>query len=171
VALRARELPYRLLLPAGLIVAIGHVITQWAHLEDQIDQEIVELGRLPACAPLNPKGLMRRSVEARLRGWRDMSLAAYSNPRDRATVDEICRGAKATKPDRDAAAHAIWGTGDSGLIEFRAKRGKPASIKERGDAIREMEECARKISSLNALHLRLRACVENIFAASGDDGV
>lgn len=164
MVIRQRDLPFRLLLPRDLVLAIGHVITQWAHLEDQIDQEIIELSKLPACAVFDRRKLLRLNVEKRLQAWRNMVFTACSDPEVRATVDQIWKGAETAKPDRDAAAHAIWGTHGNRQIEFRQKRGESSSIKEKShtDAIQEMEDSARRISFLNALHLRLMRRVEDL---------
>jgi hypothetical protein len=162
--IRQKDLACRLRLPTAFVTAIGHVITQWAHFEDQIDQEILELGKLTACRQFNTKRLIRCSVQRRLEIWREMSLAAYSDPRDQHDVEEVYRLADETRPDRDAAAHAMWGSHKRSMIEFRSKRGEAAEIKNRADAVGDMERCAKKISNLNALHISLRARVADILA-------
>ena len=154
--IRTKDIEYQISgLTRARVLAIGHVVTQWAALQEQIDQEITELGKLAACVGFRPAKILRDNVENRLAAWRDMSLAAYSDDQSRAWVEQIWREAEELRPERDAAVHAIWGTSKRLTIELRQKRGEPASIRERPNLTREMEDCAKRISQINALHLRL----------------
>src|SRR5262249_35420526 len=88
----------------GLVRAIGHIITQWAYFEANIDEELRQLGADVA--------ILKSSTKRRLTAWRDLSLQAYGvNAKHAKWVHKIYGTATRIKRSRDAASHGQWAYG------------------------------------------------------------
>lgn len=155
--LRKKDL--KLTLPGltdGLVRAIGHIITQWAYFEANIDEELRQLGADVA--------ILKSSTEKRLTAWRDLSLQAYSvNAKHVNRVHKIYGTATRLKPSRDAASHGQWAYGGkSKTTLFRRRYGQIITIDDKRNAARDMEQVARELSDMNATHFWLQDETLNI---------
>jgi hypothetical protein len=160
---RKQHLPFTLQIPEALICMIGHVITQWAYLEAQIDEEIVRLRELPACGGIEISGTGKK---ARLKWWRAMSMAAYPHSPDQSIIHEIYTRTVKVKRARDQAAHGRWAGKGNTQVRLREKYGQLIGIDDTPAALAEMITVAREIAHINAAHLNLQARVLHILEPS-----
>ena len=152
-AMPLRKKDLKLTLPGltdGLLRAIGHIITQWAYFEVNIDEELRQLGADVA--------ILRLSTQKRLTAWRDLSLQAYKvNAKHVKWVHKIYGMATRLKPSRDAASHGQWAYGrKSRTTLFRRRYGQIISIDNKLNAARDLEQVARELSEMNAIHFWLQ---------------
>jgi hypothetical protein len=166
---RKNPLPLTLPIPHSLVCAIGHVVTQWAYFEKEIDEEIKQLDKLPACE--NVKRPEKNTEETMLKRWRDLSLSGYTETLHRLMVRQIYDRAHKLLPYRNKVVHGRWAGKARTLTQLFERRGEIISItdaKEASAATREMECFARQIADMNVMHLNLQARTLNIREPSWD---
>jgi hypothetical protein len=122
--------------------AIGHVALQWAHLEAEIDREILWLNKQNG-EPVN----LAAKFEDRAAGWRRIATITYEGQSQLIeAVVAIADKAVAIKREPDKLVHCNLVS--EGMV-FRIYRGQVIDISEAGTAP-HIEDLACRISNITA---------------------
>src|SRR5262245_18445323 len=102
-------IPLKLSVPQACISAIGHVITQWAYLEAQVDEELAWMRKRPECAHIE-RPRSRTTFSKRVEAWRQMCLVVFADRASNSDANFIAGKACWLKTQWDQIAHGLWGS-------------------------------------------------------------
>jgi hypothetical protein len=140
------RLPFELTVPRDVYEAIGHMLCQWAHFEQSVNESLFELsGAVTDYARFR---IGQQQFKTRLGTWQELVAPHIKQRLTRGYLTKFyIKGAK-LKDDRDAIAHFHLGVDDEGqLIRIRYKH---AQFKELRDIdARSVQRIACRISIIN----------------------
>ena len=141
-------------LPNAVFQAIGHVLCQWAYLEQRLNEDLLALGS-QATPPIDPD-LMSRSFRKRLTQWERVLKDQYGHLMKKGEIARFSKSARKLKETRDFLAHGTWGVGEDAITLVTYKFGQMQNLVDHDMDAKSLEEVARHISSLNSAHWTIR---------------
>jgi hypothetical protein len=141
-------------LPNAVFQAIGHVLCQWAYLEQRLNEDLQALLH-KASWPVDPD-IMSRTFRRRLAQWERIAKVEYRPDTKRGGIARFCKEARTLKETRDFLSHGTWGVGMNEITLTTYKYGEMHKMVDHDMDAKSLEEVARHISALNAEHWRMR---------------
>jgi hypothetical protein len=141
-------------LPEVVFHAIGHILCQWAYLEQSLNEDLLVAG--PEASPPPPPDIMSRRFGARLSQWERIFKEHFKYQAARGEIAKMCKEIRDLKRLRDVVGHGTWGVGSDAVVLSTYKFGDMADLVDHDLDAKSLEQIAARISAINARLLRLR---------------
>ena len=150
------RLPFELTVPRDVYEAIGHMLCQWAHFEETVNEWLFELSG--ADTDYARVRIGQQQFKTRLGKWQELVAPHIKQSLRRGYLTKFyIKGAK-LKDDRDGIAHGYVGVDDEGRPSlFRYKYAQLRAM--RNIDARSVQRIASRISIIN---YRLR-CLRQLY--------
>jgi hypothetical protein len=150
------RLPFELTAPRDVYEAIGHMLCQWAHFEQTVNEWLFELsGAVTVYARLR---IGQQQFKTRLGKWQELVAPHIKQSLTRGYLTKFYIRAAKLKDDRDGIAHGYLGVDDEGQLTL--VRYEYAQLRELTDIdARSVQRIASRISIIN---YRLR-CLQQLY--------
>jgi len=150
------RLPFELTVSRDVYEAVGHMLCQWAHFEQAVNEWLFELsGAVTDYAQLR---IGQQQFKTRLGKWQELVAPHIKQRLARGYLTKFYITGATLKDDRDGIAHGYLGIdGEGQLIRFRRKS---VQLRELTDIdARSVQRIASRISIIN---YRLR-CLQELY--------
>jgi hypothetical protein len=126
--------------------AIGHMLCQWAHLEQAMNDSLFELDG--ATTDDAQRRLGQQQFKTRLGKWQKLIAPHVKHRIRRGALNVFCDRVTALKSERDEIAHGYWGIDEGRATLFKFKYALLVDLIEMDGA--SVQRLASRISVLNA---------------------
>lgn len=150
--------------PTDFLVEIGRIITQWAHLEEQMAQFFMST-LLDSPQNYTHARLIFRSVnstQARIAIMRALLEEAPANKDRSVAYDEIITEFESLTTERNNCAHGLWWTTDSGKVS----RSDPSHTNETISFALAHRVTVAQLKNIWNRMIKLRSKITNEFVAA-----
>ena len=153
---------FQLMLSEEQFRAIGHMATQWAFLESEIDRELIWLHK--RSEHKRKRMNFRDRFVNRANQWLTMATRTYKkHPKRVKAVEQISRKAINIKCERDDLIH---GNLSSSGTFFKIRSGRCIDISDTVGTAPHIEDLACRISEISAALFRHQVELQHLFRTS-----